>query len=225
MDRGRVLLSPSILSADFGNLLAQIREAEAAGADWLHVDIMDGHFVPNLTIGPPVLESLKGKLKLPLDVHLMIERPADYIKPFAAAGTAYYTVHPEADAHLHRTVQAIREAGMKPGVALNPSTPLSAVECVLDDIELLLIMTVNPGFGGQKFIRSMVPKVRQAAQMIGGRPIVLEVDGGIGPDTAPAAVEAGARALVAGNAVFRGKGTVAENIRAIRTSLAGLKLQ
>jgi ribulose-phosphate 3-epimerase len=186
---------------------------------------MDGHFVPNLTIGPPVLESLKGRTGLPLDVHLMIERPAEYIKPFAAAGAAYYTVHPEADPHLHRTVQAIREAGMKPGAALNPSTPLSAIECVLDDIELILIMTVNPGFGGQKFIKSMVPKIRQAAAMAGDRDIIIEVDGGIGPDTAPLAVEAGARALVAGNAVFRGKGTVAENMKAIRDRLAGLKLQ
>jgi ribulose-phosphate 3-epimerase len=224
MERGRVLLSPSILSADFGNLLSQIREAEAGGADWLHVDIMDGHFVPNLTIGPPVLESLKGKVRLPLDVHLMIERPAEYIKPCAAAGTAYYTVHPEADPHLHRTVQAIREAGMRPGAALNPSTPLSAVECVLDDIDLILIMTVNPGFGGQKFIKSMVPKIRQAAAMVGDRDIIIEVDGGIGPDTAPLAVEAGARALVAGNAVFRGKGTVAENIKAIRDRLLTVKL-
>jgi len=224
MERGKVLLSPSILSADFGNLLSQMREAEAAGADWLHVDIMDGHFVPNLTIGPPVLESLKGKVRLPLDVHLMIERPAEYIKPFAAAGTAYYTVHPEADPHLHRTVQAIREAGMRPGAALNPSTPLSAVECVLDDIDLILIMTVNPGFGGQKFIKSMVPKIRQAAAMVGDRDIIIEVDGGIGPETAPLAVEAGARALVAGNAVFRGKGTVAENIKAIRDRLLTVKL-
>ncbi len=223
MERGKVLLSPSILSADFGNLLSQIREAEAAGADWLHVDIMDGHFVPNLTIGPPVLESLKGKALLPLDVHLMTERPADYIKPFATAGAAFYTVHPEADPHLHRTVQAIRESGMKPGVALNPSTPLSAIECVLEDIDLVLIMTVNPGFGGQKFIKSMVPKIRQAAAMIGERDIFLEVDGGIGPETAPLAVEAGARALVAGNAVFRGKGTVAENIKAIRDRLAAVK--
>jgi len=219
MQPGNVLLSPSILSADFGRLLSQIQEAEAAGADWLHVDIMDGHFVPNLTIGPPVLESLKGKIRLPLDVHLMIERPSDYIGTFAEAGAAYLTVHPEADPHLHRTAQAIREAGMKAGVALNPSTPLSAVECVLDDIDLLLIMTVNPGFGGQKFIKSMVPKIRQAARMIGGRDIILEVDGGIGPETAPLAVEAGARALVAGNAVFRGKGTVAENIMAIRSSI------
>ncbi len=225
MERGRVLLSPSILSADFGSLLSQVREAEAAGADWLHVDIMDGHFVPNLSIGPPVLESLKGKVRLPLDVHLMIERPADYIRTFASAGAAYLTVHPEADPHLHRTVQAIREAGMKPGVALNPSTPLGAVECVLDDIDLLLIMTVNPGFGGQKFIRSMVPKIRQAAALIGDRDIVLEVDGGIGPETAPLAVEAGARALVAGNAVFRGKGTIADNMKAIRDGLAGVKLR
>ncbi|MBM4247992.1 MAG: ribulose-phosphate 3-epimerase [Euryarchaeota archaeon] len=221
MERGRVLLSPSILSADFGRLLAQVQEAEEAGADWLHVDVMDGHFVPNLTIGPPVLESLKGKVGLPLDVHLMIERPADYIKAFAAAGAAYLTVHPEADAHLHRTVQAIREAGIRPGVALNPSTPLSALECVLDDISLVLIMTVNPGFGGQKFIRSMVPKIRQAAALIGDRDIILEVDGGIGPETAPLVVGAGARALVAGNSVFRGKGTVAQNIKAIRDSLPG----
>jgi ribulose-phosphate 3-epimerase len=216
-----VLLSPSLLSADFGNLLTQIREVEEAGADWLHVDIMDGHFVPNLTIGPPVLESLKGKLRLPLDVHLMVERPADCIQPFARANAAYLTVHVEADAHLHRTLQAIREAGMKAGVALNPSTPLGSVEHVLDDIDLLLIMTVNPGFGGQRFIESMVEKIKKAAAMIGRRELYLEVDGGIGPQTAPRCVASGARVLVAGNAVFRGNGTIAENINAIRGSLKG----
>jgi len=213
-----VLLSPSLLSADFGNLLAQIGEVEEAGADWLHVDIMDGHFVPNLTIGPPVLESLRGKVRLPLDVHLMVERPADYIQPFARASAAYLTVHVEADPHLHRTLQAIREAGMKAGVALNPSTPLGSVEHVLDDIDLLLIMTVNPGFGGQKFIGSMVEKIKKAAAMIGRRELYLEVDGGIGPQTAPQCVSSGARVLVAGNAVFRGKGTIAGNLKAIRDS-------
>jgi len=215
----RVLISPSILSADFGNLLGQIREAEEAGADWLHVDIMDGHFVPNLTIGPPVLESLKGRVKVPLDVHLMVERPSDYISDFARTGAAYITVHAEADPHLHRTLQAIREKGVKAGVALNPSTPLGSVEHVMDDIDLLLVMTVNPGFGGQKFIRSMVEKIKKAAGLIGGRSVLLEVDGGVGPDTAPLCVEAGARVLVAGNAVFRGKGTIAENMKALRDRL------
>ena len=215
----QVLISPSILSADFGNLLAQIREAEEAGADWLHVDIMDGRFVPNLTIGPPVLESLKGKVKVPLDVHLMVERPSDYIGDFARAGAAYLTVHAEADPHLHRTLQAIREKGIKAGVALNPSTPLGSVEHVLEDIDLLLVMTVNPGFGGQKFIRSMLDKIRKATGIIGDRNILLEVDGGVGPDTALSCVEAGARVLVAGNAVFKGKGTIAENLRAIRERL------
>jgi len=215
----QVLISPSILSADFGNLLAQIREAEEAGADWLHVDIMDGRFVPNLTIGPPVLESLKGKVKVPLDVHLMVERPSDYIGDFARAGAAYLTVHAEADPHLHRTLQAIREKGIKAGVALNPSTPLGSVEHVLEDIDLLLVMTVNPGFGGQKFIRSMLDKIRKAAGIIGDRNILLEVDGGVGPDTALSCVEAGARVLVAGNAVFKGKGTIAVNLRAIRERL------
>jgi len=220
MYKGPVVISPSLLSADFGKLLAQVQEAEAAGADWLHVDIMDHHFVPNLTIGPPVLESLKGKVRLPLDVHLMVEEPSSYIEDLANVGATYFTVHVEADPHLHRTLQAIREKGMRPGVSLNPSTPLSAVECVLDDIDLLLVMTVNPGFGGQKFIKSMVEKVRKAAVLIGDRNIHLEVDGGIGPETAPAVVKAGATALVAGNAVFRGKGTIAENMQAIRRSIS-----
>jgi len=216
-----VLLAPSILSADFGNLLGQIREAREGGADWLHVDIMDGHFVPNLTIGPPVLESLKGKVGLPMDVHMMVERPSDYIPDFARAGASYLTVHVEADMHLHRTLQAIREKGMKAGVALNPSTPLSSVEMVLDDIDLLLVMTVNPGFGGQKFIRSMLGKIKKASEMVQGRKIILEVDGGVGPETARLCVEAGAVALVAGNAVFRGPGTIAQNIQAIRERLRG----
>jgi ribulose-phosphate 3-epimerase len=220
MYKGPVLISPSILSADFGRLMAHIQEAEAAGADWLHIDIIDGHFVPNLTIGAPVLESLKGKVKIPLDVHLMVEEPASYIEAFAKVGAAYYTVHVEADPHLHRTLQAIREKGMKPGVALNPSTPISSVECVIDDIDLLLVMTVNPGFGGQKFIKSMVEKIRRASELIGDRNIMLEVDGGVGPDTAPQVVKAGANVLVAGNAVFRGKGTVAENMRALRQQLS-----
>jgi len=214
-----VLLAPSILSADFGNLLGQIREAEEGGADWLHVDIMDGHFVPNLTLGPPVLDCLKGKVRMPMDVHLMVERPSDYIQDFARAGASYLTVHVEADPHLHRTLQAIHEGGMKAGVAINPSTHLSSVELVLDDIDLLLVMTVNPGFGGQRFIKSMLEKIKKASGMIGGRNILLEVDGGVGPETARACAEAGARVLVAGNAVFRGAGTIAENIRAIRERL------
>jgi len=214
-----VLLAPSILSADFGNLLGQIKEAQEGGADWLHVDIMDGHFVPNLTIGPTVMESLKGKVLLPMDVHLMVERPSDYIPDFSRAGASYLTVHVEADMHLHRTLQAIREKGMKAGVALNPSTPLSSVELVLDDLDLLLVMTVNPGFGGQKFIRGMLGKIKSASEMVRGRNIILEVDGGVGPDTAPLCVEAGATALVAGNAVFRGPGTIAQNIKAIRDRL------
>jgi ribulose-phosphate 3-epimerase len=216
-----VLLAPSILSADFGNLLGQIREAQEGGADWLHVDIMDGHFVPNLTIGPAVLESLKGKVGLPMDVHMMVERPSDYIPDFARAGASYLTVHVEADMHLHRTLQAIREKGMKAGVALNPSTPLSSVEMVLEDIDLLLVMTVNPGFGGQKFIRSMLGKIKKASEMVRGHNIILEVDGGVGPETARPCVEAGAVALVAGNAVFRGPGTIAQNIQAIRERLRG----
>jgi len=220
MYKGPVLISPSILSADFGRLQAHIQEVEAAGADWLHIDIMDGHFVPNLTIGPPVLESLKGKVKVPLDVHLMVEEPARYIEAFANVGTTYFSVHVEADPHLHRTLQAIRERGMKPGVALNPSTPISSVECVIDDIDLLLVMTVNPGFGGQKFIKTMVEKIRKASELIGDRNIMLEVDGGVGPDTASQVVKAGANVLVAGNAVFRGKGTVAENMNALRQQLS-----
>ncbi|MEM4729276.1 MAG: ribulose-phosphate 3-epimerase [Thermoplasmata archaeon] len=217
----RVLISPSILSADFSCLLPQIEEAVGAGADWLHIDVMDGHFVPNLTIGPPVVECLKGKVAVPLDVHLMVENPAHYIEPFARAGAVYLTVHAEADPHLHRTLQHIRERGMRPGVALNPSTPLSVVEFVLDDIQLLLIMTVNPGFGGQRFIPGMLEKIRAAARMLAGREIVLEVDGGIGPDNAPSVVRAGASALVAGNAIFKGRGTISENLRAIRESITG----
>ena len=217
----RVLISPSILSADFGNLLGQIREAEEAGADWLHVDIMDGHFVPNLTIGPPVLESLKGRVKVPLDVHLMVERPSDYISDFARTGAAYITVHAEADPHLHRTLQAIREKGVKAGVALNPSTPLGSVEHVMDDIDLLLVMTVNPGFGGQKFIESQVDKTRRLKAMCNARGVNpwIEIDGGVTPANAYKLIDAGANALVAGSAVYGAK-SYAEAIKGIKNSKA-----
>lgn len=214
-----IKIAPSILSADFARLADGIAEAEAAGADWIHVDVMDGHFVPNLTIGPPVVAALRKVTELPLDVHLMIEAPERYLEAFADAGATYLTVHQEASVHLHRTVERIRELGMKPGVAINPATPLSALEEILPYVDLILIMTVNPGFGGQRYIPTSTEKVARLRQMLEERHlwgVEIEVDGGISPQTAGEVVQAGATALVAGAAVFNDAAPVADNIAAIR---------
>jgi ribulose-phosphate 3-epimerase len=204
MTRSAVRIAPSILSADFARLADEVSRVEAGGADWLHVDVMDGHFVPNLTVGPPIVEALRKVTKLPLDVHLMITNADAYIRDFADAGADYLTVHVEACPHLHRTVQAIKERGVKAGVTLNPATPLGSVEAILPDADLLLIMSVNPGFGGQSFIVSSLQKISQARAMIErvGSRALLEVDGGVKVDNAAQIVQAGADILVSGSAIF-----------------------
>jgi ribulose-phosphate 3-epimerase len=202
----RLLIAPSILSADFGRLAEEVKALEAAGADWVHVDVMDGRFVPNITIGPLVVEAVRRATKLPLDVHLMIVEPEKYIGDFAKAGATTITVHQETCPHLHRTLQQIRAAGARPSVVLNPSTPLVTIEEVLGEVDQVLLMSVNPGFGGQAFIPATVEKVRRLRAMLDERGLAkvdIEVDGGINPETAKAVVTAGANVLVAGNAIFK----------------------
>jgi ribulose-phosphate 3-epimerase len=195
-------IAPSILSADFAALGEAIARVEAAGADLLHVDVMDGHFVPNLTIGPPVIESIRKRTRLPLDVHLMIEEPERWVETYIKSGADYVTVHVEASAHLERTLTLIREAGARAGAALNPSTPPEILEYVLDDLDLVLVMSVNPGFGGQSFIPTAYEKIRRLRTMLGGRPVLVSVDGGVKADNAGALAQAGATVLVAGSAIF-----------------------
>lgn len=200
-------LSASILSSDFGRLADEVQAVEEAGTDWIHVDVMDGHFVPNITIGPDVVASIRKVTKLPLDVHLMIEKPERYLQAFVDAGADWLGVHVEACIHLHRTIQNIKELGIKATVAFNPATSLAGLEYILSDVDMVLIMTVNPGFGGQKFIHAMLPKVRKCRRMIDEMqaPVLLEVDGGVHRDTIDDLVDAGVDIFVAGSAVFSGR--------------------
>ena len=218
-----IKIAPSILSADFARLADALQEAETGGADWIHVDCMDGRFVPNLTIGPPVVKALKRETKLPLDVHLMIEQPDNLVEAFVDAGADYLTVHVEASVHLHRTIERIRNLGAKPGVSLNPGTPLSALDEILPYVDLVLVMSVNPGFGGQRYIPTSTQKIARLRKTLEERhlwPIEIEVDGGITPKTLPEVVDAGASVVVAGAAVFNKEASVAENIRDLRGSIS-----
>lgn len=220
----RVKLSPSILSADAAAFGEQVGQAVAAGADYIHVDVMDGHYVPNLTFGPMLVDALRAKTDIPLDVHLMIESPGDFIDAFARAGASILTVHVEACTHLHRVIHQIKEAGVRAGVALNPGTPISAIEAVLPDVDLVLAMTVNPGFPAQSFIPSVVPKVRKLRALLDELDLEaeLEVDGGINTNTVAQVVDAGARVLVAGSAIYNDRESVADAMARLRSSIPSL---
>ncbi|MGP0044851.1 MAG: ribulose-phosphate 3-epimerase [Syntrophobacteraceae bacterium] len=213
------LLSASILSADFGRFAEEVKAVEAAGADWIHVDVMDGHFVPNITIGPNMVKALSQVTRLPLDVHLMIEKPGRYLEDFVKAGAEWLGVHAEACVHLHRVIQRIKELGAKAAVALNPATPLCMIGPILPDVDMVLLMTVNPGFGGQTFIRNVLPKIRQCRSMIddAGLSTLLQVDGGVKPEIVGELAEAGVDVFVAGSAVF--SGDYAQNIRNLKAPM------
>jgi ribulose-phosphate 3-epimerase len=218
-----VRISPSILSADFARLADGVAEAEAAGADWIHVDVMDGHFVPNITIGVPVVAALRRVTKLPLDVHLMIDQPERYVDAFVEAGADWLTVHQEASVHLHRTVERIRQAGARPGVSLNPATPAAALTEILPYVDLVLVMSVNPGFGGQQYIPTSTAKIANIRRELDERglwPIELEVDGGVSERNAGEVTAAGATVLVAGAAIFNPAASVADNITRLRAAAA-----
>ena len=214
-------LSASILSSDFGRLADEIQAVEEAGADWIHVDVMDGHFVPNITIGPDVVRAIRKVTRLPLDVHLMIEKPERYLRNFIDAGADWLGVHVEASVHLHRTIQNIKELGAKATVSYNPATPLTGLELVLEEVDMVLLMTVNPGFGGQKFIPSVLPKIRKCRALIDEMqaPVLLQVDGGVHRDTINSLVDGGVDIFVAGSAVFEG-GSYAKNIEVLKSAMA-----